>query len=241
MSRLFLPTLSISLLLFTATVSTAQEDEARRQEEQPRAEREQPKEREQAVDRERNDENRQRLMDRARERQENGAVATMEKHLEEMRKSGASETHIAHMEKMLENLRREIADRPQQSLAGLERQIEEMRRVGGNETRIAQAERILESLRGASAESPQPPRPETPHGQPEAARRLEHMRAAVEHLRQAGLVDQANQVTEMAARLQQEMRREGREGDPIREIMNQLGEMRREIGELRERLDRREK
>jgi hypothetical protein len=195
----------------------------------------------------------------------------MEKHLEEMRKSGASETHIAHMEKMLENLRREIADRPQQSdrdrererpeqrmrpempralerpeireraLAGLERQIEEMRRSGGNETRIAQAERMLESLRGASAESPQPPRPETPHGQPEAARRLEHMRAAVEHLRQAGLVDQANQVTEMAARLQQEMRREGREGDPIREIMNQLGEMRREIGELRERLDRREK
>ena len=264
MSRLFSSTLSIALLLFTATASTAQEAEARRQEEQPRAEREQP------VDRERNDENRQRLMDRAQERRETGAVAIMEKHLEEMRKSGANETHIAHMEAMLANLRREIADRSQPSdrerqrpvererevperfaqpeireraMAGLEKQIKEMRRVGGNETRIAQAERMLESLRGASAESPQPPRPETPHGQPEAARRLEHMRAAVEHLRQAGLVDPANHVNEMADRLQREMHHEGREraGDPIREIMNQLGEMRREVAELRERLDRQER
>jgi len=71
------------------------------------------------------------------------------------------------------------------------------------------------------------------------------MRAAVEHLRQAGLVDPANHVNEMANQLQQEMHHEGHgrqgEGDPIREIMKQLGEMRREIGELRERLDRREK
>jgi len=131
--------------------------------------------------------------------------------------------------------------------SGQKDRAEEMLKKVASLTQETDSEKMADQLRARSGVSPKPFRPDMvlKQPQPETARRLEHMRAAVEHLRQAGLVDPANHVNEMANQLQQEMHHEGRgrqgEGDPIREIMKQLGEMRREIDELRERLDRREK
>lgn len=140
---------------------------------------------------------------------------------------------------------REQHEARERALAAMEQRIEELRKSGGDQAKIAEAERQAEHLRAQAGPGPKPFRPERVlrQPQPEAARRLEHMRAAVEHLRQAGLEDQAHHVNEMANRLQQDLHHEVREhaSDPMREIMGQLGELRREVSELRERLDRREK
>ena len=218
MLRLIFPVLSLSLCLLMSNPVGAQGDERREQIE--------------------------RLKREAMELIQSGQKDRAEDLLEKV----ASLTQETDKERELQRLSDvESPENLQRSLEGLERRIEELRKSGGDQTKIAQAERMAEHLRARtrSGASPKPFRPEMvlKQPQPEAARRLEHMRAAVEHLRQAGLVDAANHVNEMADRLQREMHHEGREraGDPIREIMNQLGEMRREVAELRERLDRQER
>ena len=68
------------------------------------------------------------------------------------------------------------------------------------------------------------------------ARRLEHMRIAVEHLNQAGLHDVAEHVAQRAEAAERELHEQHRhhEGDPIHEIMKQLDELRHEVGRLRD-------
>lgn len=218
MLRFVFPALSLSLCLIIATPVGAQGDERREQVE--------------------------RLKREAMELIQSGQKDRAEDLLEKV----ASLTQETDKERELQRLSDvESPENLQRSLKELERRIEELRKSGGDQSKIAQAEKMADQLRARSDVSPKPFRPDMVlrQPQPEAARRLEHMRAAVEHLRQAGLVDAANHINEMANRLQQEMHHEGRgregEGDPIREIVKQLGEMRREIGELRERLDRQEK
>jgi small-conductance mechanosensitive channel len=129
--------------------------------------------------------------------------------------------------------------------AEIERRIEELRKFGDVKAKIAHAEHQAAQLGAHAGEAPKPFRPDMllRQPQPDAVQRLEHMRAAVEHLRQAGLKDQAHHVNEIANRLQQDLHHKdgGRDVDPLREIMGQLGELRREVGELRARLDRAEK
>jgi len=76
--------------------------------------------------------------------------------------------------------------------------------------------------------------PEHPHD--DVARRLEHMRIAVEHLNHAGLHDVAEHVAERAEATERELheRRQGQGGDVMHEIMKQLDELRHEVGRLRD-------
>lgn len=71
--------------------------------------------------------------------------------------------------------------------------------------------------------------------QEEIAHRLEHMRAAVEHLHQAGIHDIANHVAERAEATQRELEghKHHRGDDLMREVMNQIEQLRREMKSLR--------
>jgi archaellum component FlaC len=68
------------------------------------------------------------------------------------------------------------------------------------------------------------------------ARRVEHMRIAVEHLTHAGLHDIAEHVAERAEATERELHehRQTQGGDVMHAIMNQLGELRDEVGRLRD-------
>lgn len=72
------------------------------------------------------------------------------------------------------------------------------------------------------------------------ARRLEHMRIAVEHLNHAGLHDIAEHVAERAEATERELHEQHRhhEGDPIQQIMKQLDEIRHEVGRLRDEVNK---
>ena len=67
------------------------------------------------------------------------------------------------------------------------------------------------------------------------ARQLEHMRIAVEHLNQAGLHDIAERVAERAEVTERELHEPHghHAGDVLHEIMQQLDELRHEVGRLR--------
>jgi len=67
------------------------------------------------------------------------------------------------------------------------------------------------------------------------ARRLDHMRISVEHLRHAGLHDIADHVAERAEATERELHKRHRHhgDDGMHEVMKQLDEIRREIGRLR--------
>ena len=73
----------------------------------------------------------------------------------------------------------------------------------------------------------------------EIGERLEHMRAAVEHLNQAGLHDVAQHVAERAEAAERELheRRRHPGGDVMHEIMKQLDELRHEVGRLRDEVN----
>jgi hypothetical protein len=128
---------------------------------------------------------------------------------------------IREMQERLEMLRLE------------ERELEE---IGGKEERLGdvrrEAERIERELREVS------------HGghhededSPEwIARRLEHMRVAVEHLKHAGLHDVAKHVAERAESTESELHKHHRhhDDDPIHAVMRQLDEIRHEVGRLRD-------
>ena len=107
---------------------------------------------------------------------------------------------------------------------------------GENQERLEdvrrEAERIErelhERLRGARHEH------ENPHD--EIARRVEHMRIAVDHLHQSGLHDIAEHVAERAEATERELHEQFRdhEDDPVHQVMRQLDELRHEIRRLRE-------
>ena len=113
-----------------------------------------------------------------------------------------------------------------------EKQLEE--KAGARE-RLAdvrtEAWRIVRKLRELSHG------PEHPHD--DVARRLEHMRIAVEHLNHAGLHDVAEHVAERAEAAERELheRQKHHGGDVMHEIMKQLDELRHEVGRLRDEVN----
>ena len=117
-----------------------------------------------------------------------------------------------------------------------ERKLEEVAETAGGEERLdairREAEEIENKLRHMFRES------HDEHGGPhdDIARRLEHMRIAVEHLNHAGLHDIAEHVAERAEATERELHERHRhhEGDVIHEIMKQLDELRHEVGRLRD-------
>ena len=82
--------------------------------------------------------------------------------------------------------------------------------------------------------------PHREHAAPheEIARRLEHMRIAVEHLNHAGLHDIAEHVAERAHAAERELHEHDQHGgDVMHEIVRQLDEIRHEVGRLRDELN----
>ncbi len=157
------------------------------------------------------------------------ALAMMEeaKHLEQHAGLNERQAEIRELKLHLEKLRIEEKRLRQsgEDEHGDER-IDEIRR---------KSEAIEDKLRHLSRES---------HGHPgrphdDIAPRLEHMRAAVEHLKQAGLHDIAVHVSERAEATEREMheRHSRLEGNVLHEVMMQLQEVRREMGRLRDEVN----
>jgi hypothetical protein len=117
-----------------------------------------------------------------------------------------------------------------------ERELEE---IGGKEERLGdvrrEADRIERRLHGGDHDGHH----EHDDSHEGIARRLESMRVAVEHLHHAGLHDIAEHVVERAEATERELHEQHRhrEGDPIRAIMQQLEEIRHQVGRLRDEVN----
>lgn len=117
-----------------------------------------------------------------------------------------------------------------------EKQLEEKAGAGERLADVrTEAGRIERELRGLSHG------PEHPHGAPhdDIARRLEHMRIAIDHLNQAGLHDVAEHVAQQAEGAERALHehQKRQRGDVMHEIMKQLDELRHEVGRLRDEVN----
>ena len=141
-----------------------------------------------------------------------------------------------------EHLDRHRPDHPEAGIRERQERLEllrmeerELEEIGGKKERLAdvrhEAERIERELRELSHGEHR----EHDDSHDSIARRLEHMRIAVEHLHHAGLHDIAEHVAERAEATERERheRRRHHEGDVMHEVMEQLDEIRREVGRLR--------
>ena len=131
------------------------------------------------------------------------------------------EAEIMELQRLLEKLRME--EKELASHDGNRERLEDVRR---------EAHRVEMELREISQDRHR----EHPAPHEEIARRLEHMRIAVEHLNHAGLHDIAEHVAERAHAAERELDQHQRhhEGDVMHEMMRQLEEVRHEVGRLRE-------
>ncbi len=210
MSCIKLIVISMASLSLTALVSAAETDEIR-----ARSEAGQPNVTETA------------------ERGPSGEAETLERKAREMLveaeriRNHAADQRKAEMrerKRLLENLYRE------------ERELEELADRGDRLADVRrQAERVELELRALAR---QPHRgPANPH---EAiARRLQHMRFAVEHLNQAGLPDVARRVAQRAEEMERQLHSKLPQpgGALMAEVMQQIDQMRNEIRRLRDQVD----
>lgn len=153
------------------------------------------------------------------------AIAMLEE-AERLDHGGLDQRHpeIMKLKQWLEKLRQEeklLADK-----AGAGERLADVRR---------EAEQVETKLRAISQRPNREPR--GPHE--DIARRLEHMRIAVDHLKQAGLHDVAEHVAQRAEAAERELHehRQGQGGDVMHEIMKQLDELRHEVGRLRDEVN----
>jgi hypothetical protein len=154
------------------------------------------------------------------------ALAMLEEaeHLEQHSRLDKRNPEITQLRRLLEKLRLE------------EERLEQAGEIENRDERIAdirrEAEAIEDKLRHLSRQSHGHAR--GPHD--DLARRLEHMRAAVEHLNQAGLHEIAEQVVGRAEIAERELheRHGSREANVLDKVMMQLQEIRREVGRLRD-------
>ncbi len=111
-----------------------------------------------------------------------------------------------------------------------------LKETGGSKERLADVRREVEGIRDRLTlmlrESHDAP-------QDEVARRLEHMRIAVDHLHQAGLHDVAEHVAERAEATERELHEHQKHhgGDVMHEIVKQLDELRHQVGQLRDEVN----
>jgi len=151
---------------------------------------------------------------------------------------------------MLEEVERLQHHRPDQRKAEIMEMEEQLRMLlleerklketGGNRERLADVRREVEvirdkltlMLRESHDAHDAPP-------QDKIARRLEHMRIAVDHLHEAGLHDIAKHVAERAEATERELHKHHKHhgGDVMHEIMKQLDELRHEVGRLRDEVN----
>jgi len=176
----------------------------------------------------------------------------------EMLEAQMREIHQAaeQVERQMHELRERHQPRPEgpppgereeiaRHLEELEREIHRLSELGRHEEaeQLKRAGReLVARLRG----QPEPPRPDRPHGE-EMERRIHHLRVAIENLQAAGMHDQARQLAQQVERMmhggepgpahrEAPLRLENPfEGQPpvIREMQEQMDQMRREMEEMR--------
>lgn len=177
---------------------------------------------------------------------------TMEREAAELAERGhevETKNQKRHSLDMLEEAEHRMHQRPENRNAEIRERKERLKQLlleerelattGGKEERLADvrnetekiARELYELTRDVHHEEAGPPQ--------EAARRLEHMRAAIEHLHHAGLNDIAEHVKERSEATERELheRQRHHDGDPIHEIMKQLDQMRNELGRLRDEVN----
>ena len=115
----------------------------------------------------------------------------------------------------------------------------ELKEIGGKEERLADVRREAGGIERELHERSHDGHREHDDSPDGIARRLEHMRVAVEHLHHAGLHDIAKHVAERAEATERELHEHHRhhDDDPIHEIMKQLDEIRHEVGRLRDEVN----
>lgn len=149
-------------------------------------------------------------------------ATAMLKEAEHLERGGLDERHpeVRKLKALLEQLRQK--EEQLKDKAGADEALAIVRR---------EAKEVENKLRHMVRESHEE------HGGPhdDIARRLEHMRIAVDHLNQAGLHDVAEHVAQRAEAAERELheQRPHHEGDVIDEIMKQLDAIRHEMGRLR--------
>jgi hypothetical protein len=131
-------------------------------------------------------------------------------------------TEIVRTKRLLEKLRQE--EKKLEEEAGPDDALALVRR---------EAEKMEDKLRHLVRES-HDAREAAPKD--EIARRLEHMRIAVDHLHEAGLHDIAEHVAERAEATERELHKH-HGGDVMHEIMKQLDALRHEVGRLRDEVN----
>ena len=133
------------------------------------------------------------------------------------------DSKVMRMKQLLESLRQNEKDMVEEGSGG--EALDLVRRKAG------QVEMELRELSAGSHREQAGPGGEI-------ARRLEHMRIAVEHLNHAGLHDVAERVAQRAEAAERELHQQHRPqgGDVMHEIMKQLDEIRHEVGQLRDEL-----
>lgn len=138
-----------------------------------------------------------------------------------------------------ERLDHHHSDRPEVDIRRMREQLESLRmeeeelvQIGGRQERLADIRHEAEQIERELRERTHPEHDDSPDS---IVHRLEHMRIAVEHLHEAGLHEIAQHVTERAEATEREyhQRHRHREGNAMREVMEQLEEIRREVGRLR--------
>jgi hypothetical protein len=206
MSHLKLASVIFALLGFTAFVWASEADELREKAEAMRREAAELTE-------QGHGEEAEQLERRAR------AMHDEAERLGERRRPERRVTEVENLERLLERLRQEE---------------EHLRDDGGSEDDIArvrrEAQRVELELRELSSRSRR--ERAAPHG--ELTGRLEHMHIAIEHLNHAGLHEIAEHVAQRAEATERELHehRPHDDGDAMHAVMQQLEELRREIGRL---------
>jgi len=133
---------------------------------------------------------------------------------------------IAKLQYWIERIREEealLVEKVEAENVEAEKQLDDLRR---------KAAAMEDKLRHLVAESER----EKAAPREDIARRLEHLRIAVEHLNQAGLPDVAEQIARQAEAAERELHERHRreEGDVLHAILKQLDELRKDTALLRD-------
>ncbi|MDG1895821.1 MAG: hypothetical protein P8J37_13020 [Fuerstiella sp.] len=178
---------------------------------------------------------------------------------EAMRREAAELTEQGHREEaenlerramaMLKEAERHARHRPEpreaevmelkRLLERLHQEEENLRREDGSDERIADVRREAEHVERELQELSNRPHREHGEGHGELGERLEHTHMAIEHLKQAGLHDIAEHVAQRAEAMERELHqhRPHHDGDVMHAVMQQLEELRHEIGKLRDEVN----
>lgn len=167
----------------------------------------------------------------------------------------------AEAAELREKIARMERERHQESVRGDERRRDEMKRKldesraelkelheAGKDDRAAEVQQRIRAIEQALDNSVRRPegdrRPDAQSGRGVAERRIQHIREAVAHLREAGLNDIAERVAQESERMEQQMHGGGDErrgamvpGGEIDRMRAELQELRQAIRQLNARLD----